>query len=146
MLFGLFALTAAALFTGAAIYVNLVEQPARLTLDPRSMLAQWQPSYKYGARMQAPLALIAALLGVVAYRQIGHWGWLAGAVVIFTAWPYTLTVIRGLNKTLKARTLDEADVATRALIRRWGALHAGRSLLGTAATGLYLWAAIVGRT
>jgi hypothetical protein len=146
MLFGQFALMAAALFTGAALYVSFVEQPARLHLDPRPMLAQWQPSYKYGARMQAPLALIAAGLGVVAYRQIGHWGWLAGAVLIFAAWPYTLLVIRPLNNILKSRTLDEADVATRALIRRWGALHAGRSMLGTATTALYLWAAIVGRT
>jgi hypothetical protein len=133
------ALMVAALFTGAGIYVIACEQPARLGLDDRALLAEFKPSYKHGAALQAPLSLIGCLLGLVAWQQAGGWPWLAGAIAIVSPWPWTLAVIRPVNNELLRTDLAAAGPHTRALIVKWGYLHLGRVAFGVAATLLFLW-------
>ena len=134
---GLFALITAAAFSGAAVYVNVAEQPARLGLDDKALLAEWKPSYARGFAMQASLALASALAGFLAFGLTRNWSWMLGALLVFANWPYTLLVILPVNKRIEAAAPDQANAETRALIVRWGTLHAGRSLLGIAATIAY---------
>jgi hypothetical protein len=138
MLAGHLALVTAALFTGAAIYINVAEQPARLGLDDRSLLTEWKPSYKRGLSMQAPLAIIAFVLGLLAWWQSGHWLWIVGALLMVTNWPYTLLAIMPTNNRLMALDPKDVDSTSRALIQRWGGLHGGRSALGALATIAFL--------
>lgn len=139
MLIGLLALIVAAVFTGAALYVTVAEQPARLTLDDRALLTQWQPSYKRGFAMQAPLALAGCLLGLIAWWQTGFLAFLIGGVILILAnWPWTLLGIMPTNNALMATDPSNANAQTRELIVKWGGLHAVRSALGALATMAFL--------
>ena len=137
---GHLALVTAALFAGAAIYVNFAEQHARLALDDRAMLIQWKPSYHRGFIMQASLAVISGGLGILAFLLTYDWRWLIGAVLILVNWPYTLFIIMPTNKLLDATSPDQANDVTRGLMSQWGRLHAVRSAFSVAATIAYLWA------
>jgi hypothetical protein len=142
MLFACLALAAAALFTGAAFYVNFVEQPARLTLDDRALLAQWKPAYKRGTMMQATLAIIGFALGALAYWQTGRLAFLIGALLMLANWPWTLFAILPTNKILMATDLADAGPATRALLVKWNGLHAVRTALGALATAIFIVALV----
>lgn len=141
MLLGHLALIVAASFASAAFYINFAEQPARLALDDRMAVLQWQRSYARAAQMQASLALAGFLLGLAAWWWQGRDPlWLIGALVMLAAWPYTLLVIKPVNDRLNATTPERAGAESRALIERWSRLHAGRTALGVLATALFLWA------
>jgi hypothetical protein len=137
---GILALVTAAAFAGAALFVNVAEQPARLALDDRAALLQWQRSYDRAAVMQAGLALLSAVLGGLAAWLARDPAWLFGALLILANWPYTLWAIKPTNDRLHATRPEQADATTRRLIESWGRLHAGRSAFGVVAVLAYLWA------
>jgi hypothetical protein len=137
MLAGQFALVVAAFFTGAAFYINIAEQPARLLLEPKALLTEWKKSYERGYAMQASLVVIGFLLGMLAWWQTRELAWVIGAGVFLINWPWTLLVIMPVNNKLKK--IDPADAGARALVERWATLHAVRTMLGLIATAIFLW-------
>jgi Anthrone oxygenase len=129
---------AAAVFFGAAVYINLVEQPARLSLGSQLAVAEWRPSYKRGTRLQVPLALSGSFSAVVAWWMNGDRGWMLGGLLFFAVIPFTLLFVLPTNRRLESEALDLASDEAVRLLRRWGHLHAVRSLLSGLALVVFL--------
>jgi hypothetical protein len=140
MLAGNLALVSAALFTGAAFYINFAEHPARMGLDNQPLLAQWKPSYKRGLLMQLTLVIVGFLLGSFAWWISGRLLFLFGALFMLANWPWTLFGIMPVNRTLMAMDPVSASGQSRALLAQWNRLHAVRTALGGLATVSFLYA------
>jgi Domain of unknown function (DUF1772) len=126
------------LFAGAAIYINLVEHPARMGCDTKTAATVWAPSYKKATVMQAPLAILSFLAGVGAWLLGGGILWLIGAVLIGLVVPFTFIAVMPTNHQLLAPGRDLSSAETRSLLEKWGRLHAVRSLLSFLAAIVYL--------
>jgi len=121
--------TCCALFTGAAIYVNLVEHPARLECGTALAATVFPPSYKRAAMLQAPLALLGFLFSIVAYFYGSSVWWLIGGFLLFSVVPFTFIAIMPTNKKLLNPRVEKESKITHQLLLKWGKLHGVRSIL-----------------
>lgn len=142
MPFEIVALTCSGLFAGAAAYVTFVEHPARVSCGTALAVAEFGPSYRRGAVMQAGLAFVGLAASVVAWagerdRRVLLAGLLLGSLI-----PYTLVVILPTNKRLLDPSLDASSPEAAALLDRWGRLHSVRTIVGLLAFGLLVFAFI----
>ena len=140
MLLQSLAILTTALFTGAAVYVSVVEQPARLACPIDVAIAQWRPSYARGTVMQASLTVLGTLFGIAAGISSGGAVWIVAAFVLSAVVPFTLFVMWPTNKRLEDPTLDLSSAEARNLLVRWGNLHAVRTVISLAALLLMLFA------
>ena len=134
----LLATAAAGLFAGAAVYVSLVEHPARVSCGPVLAVTEFRPSYARAAVMQASLAVVGTLAAIARWFMGGGLGWLTGAALLASTVAYTLIVILPTNERLLDASLDAASPDAEALLARWGRLHAARSVLSLAAFTTFL--------
>ena len=131
---------ACTLFSGASVYISLVEHPARMSLSTEAAAMQWAPSYKRATVMQVTLAVVATVAGIVRWWQGAGDMWLYGALLIFSVIPFTAIVVLPTNKKLLAPSRDLGSAETRTLLEAWGRLHAVRSAVSVAASVLFMWA------
>jgi hypothetical protein len=137
---GLCAFAAAASFLGAALYISLVEQPARLALSTRAMIQEWVPSNRRGTLMLSALAVVSSLFAQIQFATNGDVRWTIGGLIILASWPYAYFVMAPVNVWLYAIAPGRAVSTTRKLMRDWGLLEWGHVLIGFAACGVFAWA------
>jgi hypothetical protein len=135
----LLAFATACAFVGAALCVNVVEQPARLALDARAILREWRPSNRRASVLFAALAVVSALAGYVHYGRTGDVRWLLGATTILASWPYAYFVMTPVNMLLYVAWRNAPASVVRKLMRDWGLLEWGQTAIGLGAIGLFAW-------
>jgi hypothetical protein len=89
--------------------------------------------------MQAPLAVIGSLAALVSWWFDRGLGWLIGGLLLLLIIPYTLIFILPTNKCLESQELDLRSEEAGCLLRRWGRLHAVRSILSVLAFVIFVF-------
>jgi hypothetical protein len=133
------AVLSCSLFAGAAIYINLVEHPARMQCGVEIAATEFGPSYRRATGMQATCAALGLLSSIAAWLAGATFWWLVAGILLGSVIPFTLLVILPINKRLLSPTLDRQSVETERLLTRWNALHAVRSVLGGLSLLLFLY-------
>jgi hypothetical protein len=139
VLFTLVATLCAGLFAGAAIYISLVEHPARMECGTELAATEFGPSYRRATILQASLAALGFSAAIIVWVQGADGLVLLGGGLLGGVIPFTLLVILPTNKRLLSPQLDRGSEEAAALLHRWGRLHAVRSLLSAAAFALLLY-------
>ncbi len=129
---------ACAIFSGASIYINLVEHPARMACGIKLALAEWISSYKRATIMQASLAILGFIFSLMAWLIGSNIWWLIGGVVLGLVVPYTFMAIMPVNKRLLSPEIAAHTENMRFLLEKWNKLHLIRSLLSTIALIIFL--------
>ena len=136
------AVLSCSLFTGAAVYVSLVEHPARMQCGVEIAATEFPPSYRRGTVMQVTSSTLGLLASFAAWLAGSGFWWLVAGVLLGSVIPSTLIVILPTNKRLLSPELDRRSAEAERLLARWGSLHAVRSVLSTMALLLFLYLAI----
>ena len=137
------AVLSCALFTGAAVYVSLVEHPARMQCGLEIAATEFAPSYRRATVMQVISAALGLLTSIAAWLAGATYWWLVAGVLLGSVIPFTLIVILPTNKRLLSPTLDRRSAEAERLLTRWGRLHAVRSFLSGLALLLFLYLVIL---
>lgn len=127
------AVLACSLFTGAAVYISMLEHPARMECGVEIAATEFPPSYRRAAVMQVNMAALCLVCSIAAWFAGATFWWLIAGILVGLVIPFTLIVILPTNKQLLNPALNRKSPEVGRLLTRWGALHAVRTVqrLGT---------------
>ena len=135
----LVAVLACGLFAGAALYVSLVEHPARMECGVETAITVFGPSYRRATALQVTLAVLGLLSSLAAWLSGATFWWLVAGLTLSSVIPFTLVVILPTNKQLLSPALDRRSAHASKVLSRWAILHAVRTLIGAWALMLFLF-------
>jgi hypothetical protein len=135
------AIVFSAMYFGSTVYVAFVELPASLACSSATALAHWTQTLKLTPRY-ASSALVAAAAAILYGKASLSSPWTWGSILSLTVVPFTALALLPIQRRLTAPDWDPESIDTRQRLIQWGWRHAVRTLLGSCAFALFLWAAL----
>ena len=126
---------AAGIFVGSALYVNIVEHPARMTVtDTKSCHKQWMESFDRAKVLQSCLALVSVSSGAGAYYCNPKKGlpFLLGGGLVATVFPYTIFILKpnSIDPIYDEEiTNKKSESVVRETIDKWYSYHMIRGMI-----------------
>jgi hypothetical protein len=109
------------LFAGAAVYISLVEHPARMECGVEVAAAEFPPSYAGQLSCKRPWRSWELISSIAAWLAGATFWWAVAGVLLGSVIPFTLFVILPTNKQLMSPALDRRSAQTGLLLARWAA-------------------------
>jgi len=132
----------AGIFAGGALYINVVEHPARMEApDMATAVTSWKPSFTRAARILSKVAMTSSATSISAYvatRDTGkeHAGWLVTGCLFMGIPILTKLIIIPLNNQLLDTDnciKEKGDEWIEENLNLWNRRHSYRTLLGLGA-------------
>lgn len=129
----------AGVMAGSALYINLVEHPARMKIDDvKSLHKQWKEGFDVAKKLMIGISLVPICGGVAAYAIDRSKGkpWLIAAGLLACNVPYTLLVImpRSITPIHDYEVVAKKDPAVvKDTVEKWNTLHKVRTVVDIAA-------------
>jgi hypothetical protein len=124
------AIVCSGVFAGAALYISVVEHPARLKAGVSIALLEFRPSYARASVLQVAMVVSTSICSIALWLLSHDWTWLIGGGFIAVSIPFTLLVIKPVNRLLLNAASPPSDTVTLELLTRWGHLHLVRTITG----------------
>ena len=127
------------LMAGSAIYINLVEHPARMKIDDvKSLHRQWKEGFDLAKIIMIGASLVPICGGIAAYAMNQSKGkpWLIAAGMLAFNVPYTALVImpRSIQPISDYEVVARKDPAVvKETVDKWNTLHKVRTVVDLAA-------------
>ena len=133
------AITAAGIWTGAAIYIGFAEHPSAVKTGPTFATEYFRHMSKRTAPFMMVLAALSGMSAGWVWWINGDNGWLIGASLQLGMFPLTGLLIVPTNiKLIQIDPAAEPELAAR-LHSKWGRMHWLRTAIGGLSFPLFLW-------
>lgn len=137
------------IFAGAAAYISFSEVPALNQHGPNELWRFFPYMYGNASKMQASLAVVSGITGIIYSLRIADSSpvagrvWLGAALCFVGIVPFTLFVMMPTNKLIirSNKTLEDQAEKT-ALLTKWSKLHLVRTVASLAGFSTMIYALV----